>query len=88
MTPMSPEQVVADALAKFRGKAFSQFASRLDEAKVAVEALREAGYAVVKNPPDRRLVSVCQDCGAPLYRLADGSLSQSPECAVTNGDRL
>lgn len=50
MTPNPPERVVADALAKFRGKAFSQFASRLDEAEVAVEALRGAGYAVVELP--------------------------------------
>lgn len=52
MSGQGPERVVADALAKFRGKAFSQFASRLDEAEVAVEALRGAGYAVVELPSE------------------------------------
>lgn len=69
----SPEQVVADALSRFRSMASSQYASRLDEAGVAVEALRDAGYAVVELPDEMTNRSDVVDSlrGLPMWTEGD-----------------
>lgn len=88
MTAKSPEQVVADAFSRFRSMASSQYASRLDEAGVAVEALRDAGYAVVKLPDECIIPTGWgHDClGAwPVTDFRD-PVSAWPRCQVAMPD--